>query len=129
MIAWLIAAGGPRGQSDSDCSLPPQPFSGVTVKGIRMPIAYWPATLHRTTHLAGVMFRTLARSSRCSISLRGVAHGLDVVPVRITDERREVVRVVFGPEARLVKDRGTRRDGRVEEGADGLPVGSRKGDV
>jgi deazaflavin-dependent oxidoreductase (nitroreductase family) len=58
-----------------------------------------------------------------------MAHSLDVVAVRVAHERAVIVRVVFGPDPRLVQHLGTGAHGRREERVDGGPAGRLERDV
>ncbi len=60
---------------------------------------------------------------------REMADGLDIVPVRIDDEGTVVVRVVLGPNPRLVEHLGPTCDGGIEEGLNRGSVGGAEGDV
>lgn len=56
-------------------------------------------------------------------------HRFDVVSVGIANERTEVARVVFGPQAWRVQRLGTQAQGRVVERLHGLGIGRMKRDV
>ena len=58
-----------------------------------------------------------------------VAHGFDVVAVRVTHESSEITIVVLRPEARLVKHFGAQRRRRVMALPHGRAVGGHEGDV
>ena len=58
-----------------------------------------------------------------------MADGLDVVAVRVADERGVVVSVVLGPDPRLVQDLGAGADGGGEELADCLAAGGGEREV
>src|SRR3954470_18669153 len=63
------------------------------------------------------------RATRKNVSHRPVRDRLDVVTVRITDERAVVVLVVLGVDGRLVQHLAAGRDRGGEERVDGRPVG------
>ncbi len=61
--------------------------------------------------------------------LRRVAHGLDVVAIRVTDERAVVVLVILGPDARFVQHVSTGADSGSEERPHRLTIGSAERDM
>ena len=65
----------------------------------------------------------------CARLAGGVADGLDIVSVGVTNEGAVVGVVIFGPKTRLVQDFCAVGDGCLEERLDRISRGGLKGDV